>query len=556
MAKVKVKLNELRDADVKFVSLVDRAASRMPFRVIKRDPDGQVHLDLSKPSMISRILKGEAKVEITGVGIYQNLAAETALKDNGFDVHSGKLMDDGTVLYGQGGSVDPEGMPIKISDHMMVVVKGLDLSGTMTGDFAEMMSTRGFFGGLDAAGQGLQELLISCCYSDGSDQATMASEAGEVIDEFKAYIVGLIRALPVAAFKADKAVQEISMLAQKGGPGSGVYERNSENSKGSAQLSGLSKDIPGGKMKDGALHVPQGEYSDDTGGYAGTTAVSDALEKAGWTENPDATGESGYDTAGFMQYDKGGASLKVDFSGDDVVVRSHSASKKANDYIQSRRIKMNKTPVLKADVIAIEAQLAKAPEGFQGGADGWSAMSAVDKIQWLLSWRNQDHAKPAVNLVGKAEGMVKPEDMDQKEWDDLDDAGKELACKGKKTCDDPVVKIELVKTDQPNMKPITEGLAALTAAVTGLTSKIEQTDKAVSSLSKTVDENARKSEALAKQVGGVVVAPPAGGDRPAGDKEPAQKKDTDPRSGVFDTGMLRTAMKQERLYGRKRINIE
>jgi hypothetical protein len=42
--KIRKKLTEMRNADVRFISLVDRAASRIPFRVLKRDQEETVDL--------------------------------------------------------------------------------------------------------------------------------------------------------------------------------------------------------------------------------------------------------------------------------------------------------------------------------------------------------------------------------------------------------------------------------------------------------------------------------------------------------------------------------
>jgi hypothetical protein len=62
MARTKVKLKELRDAEIRFVSLVDRAASRIPFRVVKRDQESDM-IDLTKPGLVMRVLKSAGIVK-------------------------------------------------------------------------------------------------------------------------------------------------------------------------------------------------------------------------------------------------------------------------------------------------------------------------------------------------------------------------------------------------------------------------------------------------------------------------------------------------------------
>ena len=69
MAKIRTKLKQLRDADVRFISLVDRAATRIPFRVLKRDEkENKMGIDLTKVFKIDRFVR-LAKLAIDGDGV-------------------------------------------------------------------------------------------------------------------------------------------------------------------------------------------------------------------------------------------------------------------------------------------------------------------------------------------------------------------------------------------------------------------------------------------------------------------------------------------------------
>src|SRR5262245_4851414 len=72
MARVKVKLRELRNADVRYISLVDRAATRIPIRVTKSE-QGDSEMDLT------RIFKQEtvqAEPKVTDITVYAQKTPE------------------------------------------------------------------------------------------------------------------------------------------------------------------------------------------------------------------------------------------------------------------------------------------------------------------------------------------------------------------------------------------------------------------------------------------------------------------------------------------------
>ena len=54
--KIKATAKELKNADVRFISLVKRGANRIPFRILKTDNGANQMIDLAS---LSPVLKGE-----------------------------------------------------------------------------------------------------------------------------------------------------------------------------------------------------------------------------------------------------------------------------------------------------------------------------------------------------------------------------------------------------------------------------------------------------------------------------------------------------------------
>lgn len=204
MANHKVNLLELRDVDVTHISLVDRAASRIGFRILKRDSMG---IDLGK------ILKREPKVIIDSVTVMAQkgelaVGVEKVIKDAGFDVTKGVPSGDGTCLtFSQNGG-DPSPAEdvqlVRLSDQCVVALKGFEPAhaGMKEADFGDTASANSFYQGVDGS---LDTLFTKICdtLTAATDEKDAATKIATLCDGFKAHVVQLAKSLPTAAFKAD-----------------------------------------------------------------------------------------------------------------------------------------------------------------------------------------------------------------------------------------------------------------------------------------------------------------------------------------------------------------
>lgn len=215
--RVKVPLRELSDLDVRFVSLVDRGANRIPFRIIKSEQENEM-LNLTNLSRAVVKKSGaepvaeKPKAQVTAVILSKSdealmEKAKEVLKAEGFDFTEHKVFEDGTSVLFKSEDYQDEAQIISLSGNMAVVVKGFSpYAEGLT--FTEMATSRGFFDNLNSAMSALSDATRSTLYSAAtpSEARTKVSKA---VSEFNAYIGALIDGLPSTVFKADTAISDL-----------------------------------------------------------------------------------------------------------------------------------------------------------------------------------------------------------------------------------------------------------------------------------------------------------------------------------------------------------
>ena len=189
MTRREVNANELKDADIKFISLVKRGANRIPFRVQKGD-DGMFDLD-----KLFRA-KADATPMIVSVAVRKgaDLAAqETRIKDAGLVVVSKSEADAGTVFTT---TEDLKATAVVKSDDVAVFVSGP--LGTAFADvamktdaFREMLNVTDGFVTIEAATEVAKSEMAS---------ATSVQVYSDVLDDLKAYATTLAANVPTGVF--------------------------------------------------------------------------------------------------------------------------------------------------------------------------------------------------------------------------------------------------------------------------------------------------------------------------------------------------------------------
>lgn len=200
MAKTKVEARELKYPDVEYLSLVKRGANRVPFRIMKRQQETDMSIDLGS------VFKGKAKkaasdkVELQAIAVVKRDDMEpirTALKAAGFSVDSEVERDDGTVMYAQVEKMDEaQCWVFKASEEVAAFMKGGTTLKSDEGALKELFD--GFVPSAAIAAEGVMKSAID----------EMANVTPENVEAYKTMLKNDFEALAEHIVKAMTIIPE------------------------------------------------------------------------------------------------------------------------------------------------------------------------------------------------------------------------------------------------------------------------------------------------------------------------------------------------------------
>lgn len=211
---VKAKLRKLTDLDVTFVSLVDRGANRIPFRIVKNQESAMLNL-----TNLFRTVKSEAKpvkasevVPTIAAMIVQkaDVSAESlaSLKESfGFTVE--KSYEDGTVALAKSDDFETDGELVKMDENMVLVVKGFSpwTEKLNALPFGKKVDTKLFHDGVRCAVNVATDRIQEALWSAESP-SDIAKQAKTILADCAEYVSTIAAALPAEAFTMNAKVAE------------------------------------------------------------------------------------------------------------------------------------------------------------------------------------------------------------------------------------------------------------------------------------------------------------------------------------------------------------
>lgn len=267
MPAVSIKAKKMTDATVQFISLVERGANRIPFKVVKQEKDmSKAFAGLDLGSIFAR--KSEKKPEAEVVAVvttkgegYESIKKQVA--EAGFDVTSIEEMEDGSVVFKQG-DFDGEGLVVKINENLALVTKGFSPYNMEMGSgdvsFAEAAAASGFYPGISSImntlAQAVQDLVRSA--SSPSDAQKAVSK---LFGEAQAYTNSFLSGLPAKAFKLEGAMPEAVEKEEEAPAATGTEESTPE-----APVGEVTETV----ANDAGADAPKGEGAAPEGGEAAT----------------------------------------------------------------------------------------------------------------------------------------------------------------------------------------------------------------------------------------------------------------------------------------------
>lgn len=213
MPTLTLKATEMTDAKVARISLVSRAATRIPFRVVKEE-------STMKPKFfdLASVIKRERApehAEIVGVITMKSEVEglKGVLTEAGFSVEKASEMADGSVVLAQSDDMSGESAIVRISDDIALAVKGLrpysmDVSGEDGTSFADLVAAQGFYPGVGTMMDTLRAGVITVAEKSDSP-SDAATRIAKMFDEAKKYAVGMVQSLPSKAFKLEDVLVDV-----------------------------------------------------------------------------------------------------------------------------------------------------------------------------------------------------------------------------------------------------------------------------------------------------------------------------------------------------------
>lgn len=219
MPIVKVQATKMSKGNVSFISLVERGANRIPFKIIKQEKPMAGHfagLDLGNifntrkaetPPVTPEVV---AVVTMKGEGFD---SIKSQIEGLGFAVSDAEEMEDGSVVFKQG-DMDGETTVVRLSDHIGLVTKGfspysMDMAVAEDFSFADACATQGFYPGIRVVMDVLSSSIGSIAQKAESPAAG-AKAIGKLFDEVKTYVTSFAAGLPTKAFKLETIEPEVS----------------------------------------------------------------------------------------------------------------------------------------------------------------------------------------------------------------------------------------------------------------------------------------------------------------------------------------------------------
>jgi hypothetical protein len=229
-----MKVTEMKNARVAYISLVKRGANRIPFRVLKSDDEEQAMLNIdSLNSALGRVVKTadepkvvevEAPAGTVVLGV-ATMASGTelekvakAIEEAGYSVAKADTYEDGSVCFMQVDEADLEAddvSVVRLSENLALVVKGFSpYRDVVSNSFVDAVKAQGFFSSVynacDAFRDSLRTILDT---SDSPADANLG--ATKLFTDFQAYVTGLVSDLPASSFRMASSVDAIYVAKEE-----------------------------------------------------------------------------------------------------------------------------------------------------------------------------------------------------------------------------------------------------------------------------------------------------------------------------------------------------
>ena len=226
MPTLRFTATKMSEAKVSHISLVERGANRIPFKVVKEESDTMSKFSgLDLGGLFARKAEKTPEVpQVIGIITMKGESLETVQKaaaEAGFAVDASVEMEDGTVVFKQEGFSDEalaDGVVVRLSESVALVTKGFSpYNMDITADgvtFADQCAASGFYPAINSIMTTLSDAVRSVVYN-AKTPAEAKSGVTKLFAEASAYTASFVGGLPVKAFKMEDLAVGIPLVVEK-----------------------------------------------------------------------------------------------------------------------------------------------------------------------------------------------------------------------------------------------------------------------------------------------------------------------------------------------------
>ena len=211
MVKVEVEANELRNGDIKKISLVTNGAIRAPFKILKTEEieEGKTGLKSTLAKVFGQVDTAD-KTRVVALFVRKSVARDwlPIIKNHGFRAERdhASLEGDILVLKQEGFDEDEEGAVVALNQDVAVqlshVSKYFD-PYPLSSSFEENVAAGSFWPGVSNAFSSLENTVWSVLNEADSPEEA-AADVSKQVKAFSKYINSLVAELPGTVFKMEQ----------------------------------------------------------------------------------------------------------------------------------------------------------------------------------------------------------------------------------------------------------------------------------------------------------------------------------------------------------------
>lgn len=308
---VTMKARKLDNVDVSFVSLVERGANRIPFRIIKNNKEEGMKMDLDLGA-IFRTKKAEIPAPTVAAVVVSKGKVDDALiaklEKGGFVKQEAD--EDAAQIIFKSADYDETAAIVAMNEDVAVVLDTVQksfYSWSEGSSFEENMAKSSFFPSYEMAEEVLEDTVRNIMYGDDISPTDKAASIATAIDAFKAYVMALATSLPASAFEMAKYVWV-------------EVDEGVSKAEGAEAVSAAESDEPAAEtvVKDEAGEV---EHSAEESEAA---TVAKAEDTPGDEEDGAAAAEDAGETVAKSESEKPAAEAATDKPEEETVVKSEA----------------------------------------------------------------------------------------------------------------------------------------------------------------------------------------------------------------------------------------